>query len=159
MTRTVFILRRVQTPDELAEALAIRREVFVSEQGIPAELDADGRDTTGLHVLIYDGEIAAATGRACLENDEATLARIAVRREYRGHGLGGRVVRELERWAVEEGANRFVLYPHAYLESFYEPRLSENLRGWNSGRTPADRDGKNIRPAKRRSGNYLKRHG
>ena len=120
MTGTGFILRRVQTPDELAEALAIRREVFVSEQGIPAELDADGRDTIGLHVLIYDGEIAAATGRACLENDEATLARIAVRREYRGHGLGGRVVRELERWAVEEGANRFVLYPHAYLESFYE---------------------------------------
>ena len=160
MTRTALMLRRVQTPGELAEALAIRREVFVTEQGIPAELDDDGRDSTGLHVLVYDGETAVATGRTCLEDDKATLARIAVRPAYRGHGLGGQVVRELERWSIEEGAKRFVLYPHAYLETFYEGLgyLKTSDAGTVARHRLIEME-RNVRSPEGRPGNHLKRHG
>jgi predicted GNAT family N-acyltransferase len=111
----------VETPDEMREALKLRREIFVDEQGIPSELDEDGCDEDATLVLIYDGNVPVATGRFSMGAvGEATLARIAVRPRYRGHGIGGLVVSELEKLATLEGARRFVLLPHEYLEDFYE---------------------------------------
>ncbi len=112
---------RVETHRELASALEIRKEVFVLEQGIPAELDNDGKDGDALHVLVYAGGRAVATGRVVVSGTgEAVLARIAVRREHRNRGLGRRVVRELEALGAEGGARTFRLHPHHYLERFYE---------------------------------------
>jgi predicted GNAT family N-acyltransferase len=111
----------VETPEEMREALKLRREIFVDEQGIPSELDEDGCDGDATLVLIYDGNVPVATGRFSVGTDgEATLARIAVGPLYRGHGIGGLVVSELEKLAILEGARRFVLLPHEYLEYFYD---------------------------------------
>ena len=113
-------LTRVETPEQMREALTLRREVFVDEQGIPAELDEDGRDRAATSILIYDGNVPIATGRFLMVADgETILARIAVQARYRGRGIGGMVVSELEKLAIEEGANRFTLLPHDYLEDFY----------------------------------------
>jgi len=115
-----FRRKRVETPEEMQEALTLRREIFVGEQGIPADLDDDGQDAGATLVLIYDGDFPVATGRFSIQsNGETVLARIAVRTRYRGQGIGGIVVSELEKLAIEEGARRFRLLPHDYLEDFY----------------------------------------
>ncbi|HJO02815.1 MAG TPA: GNAT family N-acetyltransferase [Acidobacteriota bacterium] len=114
-----FDLRRAHTSEQLAQAVAIRREVFTDEQGIPEDVDDDGRDLGSLHLLVSLGSTPVATGRVCVEGSEATLARIAVRSDYRGQGIGRRIVRRLEALARQAGAVRFVLHPHASLESFY----------------------------------------
>ena len=112
---------RVESEEELEAALAIRHEVFVREQGIPEELDNDGRDGEARHVLAFAGGLPVATGRVTVSpSGEAVLARIAVRPANRGRGLGRRVVQELETLAAESGARVFCLHPHHYLETFYE---------------------------------------
>ena len=106
--------------DDLAAALAIRRTVFTDEQGIPAALDGDGHDADAEHVLIRDGATPVATGRLRIgEEGDGVLARIAVIPSHRGHGLGKRVVAELEAVATAHGVTRVSLWPHRYLETFY----------------------------------------
>jgi predicted GNAT family N-acyltransferase len=113
-------IRRDLNSQEMETAFAIRLEVFVREQGIPAELDLDGKDRQAQHVLISSAGHGLATGRVLVsESGEAVLARIAVLSDCRGHGLGQIVVRELEAIAVEAGATSFRLHPHHYLEQFY----------------------------------------
>jgi predicted GNAT family N-acyltransferase len=108
------------TPEELEVALAIRHEVFAHEQGIPEELDRDGSDPSARHVLVYRGGRGAATGRVVIAaSGEATLARIAVVRGCRGHGLGRKVVEQLEAVAKTAGATTLRIHPHHYLEAFY----------------------------------------
>ncbi|ELR71591.1 putative acetyltransferase [Fulvivirga imtechensis AK7] len=122
---------------ELMEiAWDIRHSVFTKEQGIPAELDKDGEDKHALNILLYvDGRVAG-TGRMVIENKKGVLARIAVLREFRGRGYASEIVRALERYGVEQGVTKFELYPHRYLESFYnrlgyisDPDYSSNVAG------------------------------
>lgn len=115
-----FQIKRDLNPQEMETTIAIRLEVFVREQGIPAELDLDGKDRQAQHVLISSAGRGVATGRVLVsESGEAVLARIAVLPDCRGHGLGQIVVRELEEIALEAGATSFRLHPHHYLERFY----------------------------------------
>jgi len=114
-------IRRAETAEELEAARAIRHEVFVREQGIPAALDNDGQDGEAQHVLVLVGGLPVATGRVTVSpSGEAVLARIAVRPHHRGRGLGRRVVQELETLAAAAGGRAFRLHPHHYLEGFYE---------------------------------------
>ena len=52
MTLDTEIKRGLQ-PEEMDTAFAIRREVFVREQGIPADADFDNKDQQAHHVLVY----------------------------------------------------------------------------------------------------------
>lgn len=113
-------LQQTTSTTELALAQQIRRQVFVEEQGIAAELEYDTADATAIHVLAYDGENAVATGRLVLDAAGlGTLGRIAVLPSARGNGIGGQVVRRLEACAQQAGAKRLILHPHFYLEKFY----------------------------------------
>ncbi len=113
-------LKQTTSAAELALAQQIRRQVFVEEQGIAAELEYDAADATAIHVLAYDAENAVATGRLVLTDDGlGTLGRIAVLPSARGQGIGGQIVRRLESYARLAGAKRLLLHPHFYLEPFY----------------------------------------
>jgi predicted GNAT family N-acyltransferase len=126
-------VKRVRKPAELEQALTLRNEIFVQEQGIPAELDDDGLDDRAEHVLVLIDGRPVATGRLVVGKDGAgVLARIAVRSEIRGQGLGKLVVRELERIARERGARTLTLHPHSYLERFYSDLGYATIPGTDS---------------------------
>lgn len=72
------------------DARAIRTEVFVQEQKIPAELEWDDADAACLHAVAYNRiGMALATGRL-LEHvpGVAKIGRMAVRQPLRGGGAG-----------------------------------------------------------------------
>ena len=126
-------LKQITSTAELGQAQAIRHQVFVEEQGIPAELEYDGADLSAIHVLAYQGEDAVATGRLLLEPDGVgVLGRIAVIAPVRGQGIGGQVVRQLEQCAVAAGVQRLILHPHAYLEKFYTALGYQTIAGGES---------------------------
>ena len=116
-----IIIEEVRTPEALRQAQAIREQIFVVEQGIARELEQDGLDAASIHVLaLYDGA-PAATGRLTMASErEGVLARIAVLPDYRGKGLGKRVVQHLEALARREGLATVSLKPHHHLENFYQ---------------------------------------
>ena len=75
--------------EELAEAFAIRIEVFCDEQGYSPEMELDEQDKTSRHLLLWDGKTAVATGRLYWKDKETIgLGRIAVRKPWRGKGVG-----------------------------------------------------------------------
>ncbi len=99
----------------------MRREIFGKEQGIPEQMDLDGKDERSIHVLLYqtDSPEPIASGRLTIEAESGILSRIAVAQGFRGSGIGKRIVRELEKIAREKKVKKLTLDPHAYLEKFY----------------------------------------
>jgi predicted GNAT family N-acyltransferase len=127
----VTTVRLAASDEEVAAAYAVRAEVFVGEQGVPAELELDELDDTADHFVGYDGERAVGAGRLVVEEpgfegaDPALgpvghLGRLAVRPEARGTGLGVAMVRAIEARAGERGLAVVALSAQAYAVGFYE---------------------------------------
>ena len=116
MDKTII---QVKTMVELAEAFAIRKKVFVEEQGISEKLDFDIFDHRALHILVYSGEEPVATGRLLMENGYGHISRIAVLKSSRGQGLGRVVVKNLEKLARDKGMGSVFMHPHDDLKMFY----------------------------------------
>lgn len=120
---TAWRIVAAPTGADLAAALALRVEVFVDEQGVPADLERDGLDPACEHVVVFDpGDGAAvAAGRMRLSADGiAKMQRIAVRADRRGLGLGRLVMRHLEARAAAQGAAVSRLASQASAVGFYE---------------------------------------
>ena len=103
------------------EAAEISTQVFIEEQGFLREFD--DIDAKALHVVIYLDGAAAATGRTFQEDNSSAvwhLGRIAVRKDYRGRGLGLAVVKALEEAAEKEGGRVFELSAQTQARRFYE---------------------------------------
>lgn len=65
--------------------LAVRRQVFVQEQGIAPAVEFDGRDPDCIHVLAQHHDQAIGTARML---PDAHIGRVAVLAPWRGHGVG-----------------------------------------------------------------------
>lgn len=110
--------RNVQTAAELALHLWIRRQVFVTEQGIFDLDDRDQHDDTAatVHVVGYLNGAAAGTVRLYpvrREPDGGMLwqgDRLAVLPEYRYHRLGSPLVRYAVRTAGQMGGSRMIAH-------------------------------------------------
>ncbi len=118
-----FVVHAVRNGREWEAVRAIRTQVFVDEQGCPPELEWDEHESTSRHMVgKLDGtEIAAARWRSVWLNERAhaKLERFAVLPEYRGRGLGRRLVEEVIADARLAGFDRFVVHAQQHLEGFY----------------------------------------
>ncbi|RDI18112.1 YbgC/YbaW family acyl-CoA thioester hydrolase [Pseudacidovorax intermedius] len=101
---------------------ALRRTVFVQEQGIPEALEWDDDDATSLHGVARNrlGH-AIATGRLLPADAQgvARIGRMAVERVLRGQGHGERVLRALEAAARARGDKAVALHAQRSAERFY----------------------------------------
>jgi predicted GNAT family N-acyltransferase len=113
-----------------ATAFAIRRRVFVDEQGVPEELELDDLDATALHVVAGRGGRVVGTGRLVVEapgyaglepqlGPVGHLGRLAVLAEMRGTGIGAALVAGLERAAAAHGLAVVALGSQVQAEGFY----------------------------------------
>lgn len=105
-----------------ALSMEIREEVFVAEQSVPRELERDAYDDTALHFLgLVDGE-AVATARVILKDEGRTakIGRVAVRKAYRGKGLGKELLTAIEQDRALTGVHRFVLDAQTQALPFYD---------------------------------------
>ena len=113
-----------------AEAGAIRAEVFVDEQKIPADLEWDSADAGSLHAVAYNRFGAAlGTGRL-LEHVPcvAKIGRMAVRQSVRGSGVGRAVLDALVGAARQRGDREAILHAQLSAAPFYV-RAGFNARG------------------------------
>ncbi len=106
---------------EFEAALAVRRAVFVEEQGVPEHRELDGRDDTAVHFVAYDGD--RAVGAARLREYDAARAkveRVAVREADRGRGIGRVLMDVVEAYAVDTGYEEVLLHAQVPVVDFYE---------------------------------------
>jgi predicted GNAT family N-acyltransferase len=96
---------------------AVRRCVFVEEQGVPEQEEWDAADLTAMHVLaVARNSEPVGTGR--LESC-GKIGRVAVMREWRGMGVGGEIMRRLVNQATELGFEAVYLHAQATAAGFY----------------------------------------
>ncbi|MCX3063223.1 GNAT family N-acetyltransferase [Streptomyces beihaiensis] len=125
------VVRVADTDADRQACFAVRRQVFVTEQGVPEELEYDAYDTEAVHVLALreDGE-PLGTGRlltgaaAAAKNggamDVGALGRLAVLKTARGLGVGAALVRAVEEAARARGLAAVDLHAQTHALGFYE---------------------------------------
>jgi predicted GNAT family N-acyltransferase len=111
----------VATAADLPEVAALRTRVFVTEQGVPAEIEQDAADATAVHVLSRDaaGRVVA-TGRLLVSGRTAAIGRMATDAAARGRGHAAAVLTELHRQAVLRGVTDVELHAQLTARGFYE---------------------------------------
>jgi len=100
---------------------AIRREVFIQEQGIPDDMEWDAADASCLHALARNRfGMPLATGRL-LEHvpGVAKIGRMAVQRAMRGTQIGRQVLDALMAEARKQGYREVLLHAQLSAENFY----------------------------------------
>jgi predicted GNAT family N-acyltransferase len=104
--------------DELgAQAGPVRETVFVHEQHVPLELEWDEHDAVSLHALALDAQgRALGTGRLL---PDGHIGRMAVLKEVRAAGVGGRILQALIERARALGYAQVLLNAQVQVEGFY----------------------------------------
>lgn len=103
-------------PDDCAHIKAVRHEVFVQEQGVAEALEWDGLDAGCRHVLAWENGAPIATGRLL---PGGQIGRMAVRKRWRGRGIGGKILRALLAIAAQNPAQTPWLSAQTHAINFY----------------------------------------
>ncbi len=108
---------RFGTPDFEA-CFAIRWQVFVREQNVPADEERDEHDSTARHFLARVDGVPLGTARLILKDGTtAKIGRVAVLAAARGKGVGAALMRFIESQA---GAATCLLDAQVHALKFYE---------------------------------------
>lgn len=101
------------------EAKNIRTKVFVEEQGFKEEFDSI--DNNAVHIVFFDCEKAAATGRFFTDDGkDYHIGRLAVIKEYRGSGIGKKIMTAIEEEIRKTDAESISLSAQLHAKGFYE---------------------------------------
>jgi predicted GNAT family N-acyltransferase len=126
-----YAVREADDPADRALCFAVRKEVFVVEQGVPEDLEYDAYDEVAVHVLaVRDDGVplgagrllhgAAAAGKTGGEPGVGSLGRLAVVSAARGLGVGVALVRAVEDAARARGLTAVQLGAQTHALGFYE---------------------------------------
>ena len=99
------------------EASAIRFRVFVEEQGVPRSIELDELDALCVHALAYD-DAGSPIGTGRLLPD-AHIGRMAVLEQWRGRGVGSRILESLIDHARARGDREIRLSAQVHAVEFY----------------------------------------
>jgi len=128
---------RIETLEELADALEIRRRVFIDEQHVPEdeEIDRFDEDPTMVrdcvHMLVRLDREPIGTGRLLLDDpseERAHIGRVAVLLEHRRSAAGQVVMEALQDEARRLGRPGITLSAQLHAMPFYR-RLGYVARG------------------------------
>ncbi len=100
--------------------LALRRDVFILEQHVPAAEEFDSYDLTATHlVAILDGDVVGAL-RILFLDEHVKIGRVVVARAARGQGIATRLMRYAMDFARARGATKFYLTAQIDKLALYE---------------------------------------
>lgn len=115
--------------DVLADALAVRRRVFVEEQGVPVDRELDGREAASTHFVAYrDRDPVGAARLRPYEESKGKVERVAVLVRERGTGVGRTLMDAVETAASDAGYDGLVVHAQVPVVRFYE-RLGYGVTG------------------------------
>jgi len=103
------------------QAIDVRIEVFVKEQGFRDEFD--DIDDIAMHFVAFDDtERPIGTCRVFVSDDAKVylLGRLAVVKEYRTKGLGSQIVEAAEDYVRSVGGKEIRLHAQCRVSGFYE---------------------------------------
>ncbi len=121
-------VREIDSPDDMEIVFQIRDEVFVDEQALTSNARNDPDDARSTHYLADYEDVPVGTGRLTMLAGEAQIAWVAVKKEYRGYGVGWRIMEAMIERAERDEADYVILNAQTHALEFYR-RLGFNAVG------------------------------
>jgi len=115
---SAFRVREALWPADGDALSAVRRAVFIDEQGVPPELEWDGLDPTARHLLAESGD-GTVLGCARLL-DDGHIGRMAVLAGHRGRGVGSALLQAAMALARDAGLAAVWLDAQVQAIPFYQ---------------------------------------
>ena len=115
------VIRATETWQQ-AGAYYVRIQGMAKQHGITLRREFDEHDTPETkYIVLTDADFPVATCRFYpLDAQSAMIGRVVVLPEYRGQGLGSRVIAEAEDWLRELGFTKAVVESRDMAVGFYE---------------------------------------
>ena len=114
---------------DIAACQALRRTVFIEEQGVSETDELDGRDAEALHLLAWDGDAPVGTARLLVSGDIGKIGRVCVLPPYRKNGFGTALIgAALDMLRAQPGLTTARLGSQTHAILFYE-RLGFTAHG------------------------------
>lgn len=99
----------------------LRMEVFVEEQGVPANEEIDSFDDQAVHLLATDAGKPVGTARLLFSGDTGKIGRVCVAKSHRGTGLGAALIQSgISQISKQKGMRRAYLSSQTHAIGFYE---------------------------------------
>ncbi|MGH8225855.1 MAG: GNAT family N-acetyltransferase [Gammaproteobacteria bacterium] len=111
-----FEVRLADWSQDLPALREVRTRVFIEEQRVPVELEWDEMDSDCVHALAFADEVPIGTGRL---TPDRHIGRMAVLAEWRGRGVGSRLLEILMQAARERGDTVCRLHAQTHALDFY----------------------------------------
>ncbi len=119
---------RIANEQEKISVFALRFEVFVNEQHVPPEIELDAEDAHALHIMAEEDSLTVGCARVILSENDAHIGRLAVKKAYRGKGVGASLCRFVIDHCQREGYGHIWLGAQLHAVGFYE-KLGFKPRG------------------------------
>jgi len=88
----VLDIRFTQNNKDMLSCLDLRRTVFIEEQNVPENEEVDGDDPDCDHILLTVSNIPVGAARLKYYNDFIKVQRVCVLKNYRGQGIGSKII-------------------------------------------------------------------
>lgn len=111
----------IRVTRDIAACRALRREVFINEQGVSEADEVDGLDDSAIHLLAVDGDAPVGTARLLVKGAVGKIGRVCVLPAARGTGLGAALIlAALEELRRVPGVTEARLGSQSHATGFYE---------------------------------------
>lgn len=119
------MIKILESKEELNLGFALRIEVFVKEQNVPIELELDDKDHSDNTVHIgyfHDDKLIGVARLIDMDKDVIHIGRVAIDKDYRGKGIGRKLIVGCETTAKNILKRKIVIELSAQIqaEKFYE---------------------------------------
>ena len=123
MVEISFDLRRPETDSDWEAYYQCRWELLREPWDQPKGSEKDEYDSDAYHVMVVDNEDESkvlGVGRVHFNTPtEAQVRYMAVREELREQGIGSLILTNLEQYAIDQGAEKIMLYARENAIDFY----------------------------------------
>jgi ElaA protein len=112
---------QIEVTRDIATCRALRRVVFIEEQGVSEADEVDDLDDVAIHLLAYRDGSPVGTARLLVHGSVGKVGRVCVVRSARGTGLGAALMRAaVDQFRAMPGLHKVKLGAQSHATGFYE---------------------------------------
>jgi predicted GNAT family N-acyltransferase len=107
--------------DDIGACQALRRTVFIEEQGVSVADEVDGKDAEARHLIAVADGHPVGTARLLTDGTTGKVGRVCVLAKFRGQGIGAALVRAaVEVFRADPDLSFALLGAQTHAISFYQ---------------------------------------
>ena len=112
---------KIEETRDIAACRALRRTVFIEEQGVSEADEVDDKDDDAIHLLATLNGAPVGSARLLVMGEVGKIGRVCVLKSARGTGLGAQLMRAaVDRFRSIPGVTKVKLGAQTHALGFYE---------------------------------------